>query len=420
MKRNGPVEQQLDVVKDLHNPVAFGPPLISPKVTDPAALRYAVGAAARQGAAFEKYTTPVAGGPTPPIPPLRGYDAAEGIPMAAQAMAIRGLAAQAAARGAPTLPPMFQESPAPTFPVGGPSPLAPQRPPAILPSDTLPPEARKDPLFRDGQGSMYAQNQPELAFKYGVIRNKQHIAPGAVAGPGRGLSEKTIEGLKAVRDLEDRRRAAESPERIVEREVAAGPAGAAARYGTSPDIGPEAVTDAEREKLQNAIKGMDQLDLHKMRDLMKDMLNNDEQKKLIESRCPEMTIDELIMNGFVLQRVPIIPGKFEPTFESTGGLEDLAIKRLIMLEAKSLDASDRYLLDKFSIMSTVLTVHAINGTALPGFRNADGKFEDVRFWERFELLARYPTHMIASLGVNSYWFECRVRKLFMAEPLGNG
>ena len=48
------------------------------------------------------------------------------------------------------------------------------------------------------------------------------------------------------------------------------------------------------------------------------------------------------------------------------------------------------------------------------------ELDEDAFWKKFEYVARFPFHMLASLGVNYFWFDVRVRKLFVAEKLGNG
>jgi hypothetical protein len=36
------------------------------------------------------------------------------------------------------------------------------------------------------------------------------------------------------------------------------------------------------------------------------------------------------------------------------------------------------------------------------------------------MVARFDMHLLSSLAVNWFWFDVRVRKLFVAEKLGNG
>jgi hypothetical protein len=260
-----------------------------------------------------------------------------------------------------------------------------------------------------------------MAMKYGVIRGSQRIAPQQLGTPNKGLSDKTLEGLKALQDAQSVRGKAESGDAHIEREAAASSAGAAGRLGNAPGDGPQTKPAlSEKEAVEIANK-MDDFDFNTLREMMmKDILNNDAQRKIIEARCAPLDISDMIMSGFVTQRVPIIPDKFEPTFMSGRGDEDLAIKRLIMVESKSIEVADKYLLDKFSLMGTTIGLHSINGNAFPSHLDQHGKFNEEAFWLKFERVSRLPFHMLSSLGVNYYWFDIRVRKLFVAEAMGNG
>ena len=112
--------------------------------------------------------------------------------------------------------------------------------------------------------------------------------------------------------------------------------------------------------------------------------------------------------------------KFEITFQSMTGEEDLELKRMIMEESKSVEISDRYLLDKYSFMSVAIGLHSINGKPLGDVSDDEGNFSEEMFWRKFNRVLKLPLHMLASAGVNLFWFEARVRKLFVAEKVGNG
>jgi hypothetical protein len=393
---------------------SFGGPFVDPRVTDPAALKYQQQIQQRQGGP-SRYAEPVGGGPTPPIPRL-DMPHQEGMTMADQARA-----AQQPPPGSPDniFPPMMQQPPAP--------PQRPAGPPRfLLPQDILPEAAKQDPDYREGAGSMYASAQPNLALKYGVIRNKVHIPPQKLTGGTGGLSDKTVEGLKAVEEFQRTRQMAENDEqgKKEERDAQQGPAGAAARMANAPgsqEERAEQLTEEDKQKVRQAINQMDQFDYNTFREMMmKDLLNNEEQRQIIEARVTEMDLDDLIMKGFVRQVVPIIPGKFEPEFKSISGEEDLALKRLIISEAKGFDVDDKYVLDKYSIMSVACGLFALNKKPLPDHVDNTGAFSDELFWKKFNMIVRYPLHMLASLGINFFWFDVRVRKMFRAEKLGNG
>jgi hypothetical protein len=296
----------------------------------------------------------------------------------------------------------------------------------ILPGDLLPEEARKDPVFRDGHGAMYAASQPNLAFKYGVVRNNQHIMPQQLRPGTRRPASETAADLQKLLELENARKMAETGESRIESEAAAGPGGAAARLANSPgdsDVSPISGESKEKlERAKKAIEQMDEFDFDSFRQaMMKDLLNNDEQRQIIEARCTPLSLDEYISQGFVLQKVPIIPGRFEPTFRSLTAEDDLALKRLIMQDSKSIaEVADRYLLDKFGLMSCACMTHAINTHIFPSHLDKNGDFSDELFWLKFNKILKQGFHLLASLGVNGFWFDVRVRKLFVAEKLKNG
>lgn len=415
------------VVKDANNPADFGRPrqsmtgpVVAPGVTDPRALAYA-NAAGKRKDPTGRYATPVAGGPSPSMPRLDAQ-VAPGMTMADQA------AMQRAAEEPAAVPPspkggMFQGGPVPTpgqriMPAPGSRPPGRAMPPPILSGDILPEEALKDPDYKQGGGSRYAASQPNLAHKYGVIRGNKRIPPQQLMATPKGLSDKTVADLENLAAVQ---RKAESSDAAVEKEAASTSAGAAGRLGNAPKEGPETKVQLTEEERKQVLKEMDEFDFSAFRErMMKDIINNDDQRKIIEARCKPMDVTDILVQGFITQRVPVIPDKFEIEFQSMRGDEDLAIKRLIMVENKGLEVTERYLLDKFSIMGVTIGLRSINSTVLPSHLDDNGKFNEDRFWEKFEKVVRLPFHMLASLGVNYYWFDVRVRKLFVADTLGNG
>lgn len=373
-------------------------PFVDPTVAakNPAAAAYAQKMAQRMGG------DPRGGGPTPPIPMLN-QPHQPGMTMADQANA--------------------QRAPAPMggiFSAEQAGQVAQAMNKGILTTDTLPEMARQDPLFREGHGSMYAVNQSEeLVRKYGVIRGGQHIPPQQVSTGRPGLSQKTVEGLKAVQEFQQQRAQAETGDAAA---VAAAQAGVGGLGSTATLAGGDSkpVTQADRDAQQEALQKMDDFDFNSFRELMmKDLLNNDEQREIVEERLRPLDLTEIIVNGRTTQIVPIRPGQYEPEFQSMTGEEELALKRLLMEERKSMEAPDRYMLDKFQLMTIALGLRALNKNILPTHQDKDGKFNDEAFWRKFTMVCRLPFHMLASLGVHYYWFDVRVRKLFVAERLKN-
>lgn len=387
MKRDGRPEARIDQA-----------PFVDPTTAakNPAAAQYAAAVAARMGGAKR-------GGDPVPIPPLN-MPHTPGMSMSDQAVAHR---------------------PPPGGAIGGiissdqASQVAQSMSRGILPVDVLPEEARQDPNYREGHGSMYAVNQEHLAYKYGVIRNGQKIAPQQLQTGRPGLSSKTVEGLQAVEEFNKQRQNAASGVTAAEKAATEGPAGSAAQIAGP---GAQGVTAEERDAAARAaLKGMDDFDFNSFRELMmKDLLNNDDQRKIVEERLSPLDLTRLIVEGRIAQKVPVRPGLYEPELQSLTGEDELALKRLLMLERKTMEAPDRYILDKYNVMTVACGIRSINNTIFPTHLGNDGTFDDDKFWEKFNKVLRLPFHMLASIGVHYYWFDMRVRKLFVADAIKNG
>jgi hypothetical protein len=297
-------------------------------------------------------------------------------------------------------------------------------------TDTLPPEAMEDPSFIPGQGSLMAVNQPRLAAKYGVLRGGQRISPAALAGGSSG--RRSVQDT--LRDLQAAAGAASPPppgglprsDQEAEAQVTRSAAGSSQNVGRSPARGQEGESseeDPERaRKIQEAIQLLDDFDYDTLRQQMnKDMLNTPDQRDVIEERLAPLSLEELILRDKVRQRVPIVPKTFEVTFESMTGMDDLALKRLLMQESKSVEVVERYLLDKFALITLTAGVVAINGNPVPfNCYDKDGEFNDDQFWLKFGWMLKRGIHVLASMGYNHTWFEMRVRKLLVVERVKNG
>ena len=367
-------------------------PYVDPALTtNPAAMRYAQAMAARKQTATLQQS--------PPIPRL-DQPGIEGMTMADQARYERMQAGQG--------PSILQ------------TPNQFQQHPSVRPTDILPETARSDPGFRQGLGDMYAANQPHLAMKYGVVRDGKLVPPTALIGEGQpkpGLSQQTVAGLQALSDFNRQRQHIESGDAAIEQAVFQGPMGEAAKLADpSPNPDPKPISEEEaRGIIEQAREDMDDFDFNAFHDfLMKDILNNREQKEIVEARLKPMDVAEAIEKGYAVQTVPIVPGKWEPTFQSLSVDEDLAIKRLLTEEIKIVGDANIYVRSKHSVMVTTAALRAINKRELPDHRDASGKFNKDLFWKKFEHVARFPFHMLCSASVHAMYFEIRVRTLWKA------
>lgn len=315
--------------------------------------------------------------------------------------------------------------PSPFLPVVGHLAPAAAPGPALFATDLLPQSALTDPAFISGTGSQYASSQPALAAKHGVIRNGVLIPPQALQEGRRGLSQQTIDGIKALSEAQaaSARHEAETDARVFE-ESAKNSAGAAARLASpssNADVRPAAGKGSADTEVEDAIRKMDDFDFSQFREMLtRDLINNEDQRAIIEAAVTPLDISDLITQGYVLQVVPIIPGKFYPTFRSVSAGDDLALKRMLMEESGEIEANSRYLLDKFALMSVTAATFAINNNPLPEYRDTKGDFDRSLFLKKLDFILKQPFHLIAALSVHNFWFDIRVRKLFVAEKLGNG
>ena len=121
-----------------------------------------------------------------------------------------------------------------------------------------------------------------------------------------------------------------------------------------------------------------------------------------------MDIADILIHGEIRQVVEIVPNKLVVRLRSINGEEDLAVKHMMSDES----GTDRYMLDKFSLMGLALGVVAINDTELPTHLNDKKRFDKDLFKAKFEMLMRFSMTMLADLGLQYYWFERRVQALF--------
>lgn len=153
-----------------------------------------------------------------------------------------------------------------------------------------------------------------------------------------------------------------------------------------------------------------------------DLFNNTRYKKKIEKRLEKMDVESLIMHGEVVQFVPILMKVNSPqprlsaTFRSVSAMEDLAIKKRFYDE----EGPDRFMIDRYSLMNLCIGLKSLNGAEQPPHLDENGKFDEAGFKKKFEKLLKMPHQLLALLVVNYIWFDERVRKLLVADELGNG
>jgi hypothetical protein len=234
--------------------------------------------------------------------------------------------------------------------------------------------------YHPGVGSAYAVNQPGVAAQPTDSEgNEQPIDPRlAPRPPGSGLRQETVKGLEAI-----------------------------SAHNTSDD-------DTELRKIDKEIAAFD--DVYEEDEFGRrvvSLLGNVKRKEIIEARCPPLSFEELLMTGSVQQRVPIIPGKFEPTFRSLLGEENEEILRMM----NSFRGPDQYILDVMSLLNLTAGLYAINGKPLPNHQDKNGDFEEEMFRAKYKVVRKMALPLLADMSVNFRWFIRRVQKLTVVDDI---
>jgi hypothetical protein len=151
-----------------------------------------------------------------------------------------------------------------------------------------------------------------------------------------------------------------------------------------------------------------------------DPLSNNKRRKSIEARLKSMAVEDLLMHGEVKQTVHIIPGKLAVVFRSASVDEDMEVKRMMF----GVQGTDLYISNRYSMMQLTTSLYSIvtpsGEDVLPNHLDSDKNFNEDLFNKKFAHVKKWPTQFAQDLVNNYIWFDDRVKKLFVAEDLGNG
>lgn len=285
----------------------------------------------------------------------------------------------------------------------GPPPPAPRilALPNALPNDLLHHTAYADPLYAQAADKEpLAIKHPLLARKYGIIRGNTHLQLRASDNtwqpPTPTLSEAPPWSAPAADD-----RAPPAP--------AVPSAPSKEEEDDAPDLG-----------------SVNDLDLARIREMMwADMLNNPEQRQLIEKRLAPLdkgaAIRDMLTGKMVQQRVPIVPDVFEPVYSQLPFWVEQKLQERMVRLLGNLDTNKPHIGDRYAFWGLVCSIVELGGKPLGTVYSADLKdLDDAKFRAKEQVLVGLPVELIASLGVHYMYFSIRMRSLFQLQDIKNG
>lgn len=294
-------------------------------------------------------------------------------------------------------PPQYNPPPPPAAPPSPPPRM--MGLPNALPTDILHHSAFADPLYTQA-----ADKEPQaikhalLARKYGIMRGNTHLQLRA--------SDSTWQPVAALPEV--------PPWSTPSPEPTPAPA--------DPAPAPSKVEEDEGSDLGS----VNDLDLARIREMMwADMLNNPEQRQMIEKRLAPLdkgaVIRDMLTGKMVQQRVPIVPEVFEPVYSQLPFWVEQKLQERIVRTLGNLDTNKPHIGDRYAFWGLVCSVVELGGKPLGTVYTADLRdLDDAKFRAKEQVLLGLPVELIASLGVHYMYFSIRMRSLFQLQDIKNG
>lgn len=277
------------------------------------------------------------------------------------------------------------------------------------------------------------ENGPPAAQQAAALRNAASKAATALPGgiiqpdgpvpataPSKPLPPRQMskQGMEALEELQRLQRQREEQQRSAQEEEEDNKRPTAAQAGPAV-LGP---TKSEDSEIQKGLKNLDEFDDYTLRQaLLRDILNNDEQREWIESRLDPLSLHEYLSRGRATQVIPIDPDHFTIELQSLTVAEEHALKRLaVNLKIEIPNAPDVYYKERYSIMGVAAALVRLNQRAFPSCLDSSGDFSDELFWKKFNHVVKLPFHALAAIALHNFWFDTRVRMLCRVKNLKNG
>lgn len=218
--------------------------------------------------------------------------------------------------------------------------------------------------------------------------------------PRAQLSEGTVEGLKAMRALQEKKLAEKEPP-------------------PKPATAPVDPADLEEEDPEDALIA------DAIRGAREDVIQNERERLAVAKRCGEIDLAQGLVTGEFTQVVEIVPEKLSVRYRCLTSGENTEL-RLYLYDQVAADRRRANLAaDLLALYQTVASVVSINKHAyhkhmVPG-EHGHLTFQKEIFEQKLHAFMAFPLPLIASLSTHGGWFEQRVRQLFATtDAIKNG
>lgn len=149
------------------------------------------------------------------------------------------------------------------------------------------------------------------------------------------------------------------------------------------------------------------------------ILTDDEKLRAkIEARLREIDIGQYLLGGGeVTQSVPIIPGKLEVKFRMITEYEEGWVDSYL---GRNKELTQRQFLRAMNECSLAFYIEGVNGVTWPPATGRDGQVIPQNIDERLSRVRKMHSSIFSLLVQNLGWFVERVNKALTLEALGNG
>lgn len=235
----------------------------------------------------------------------------------------------------------------------------------------------------------------------------------APQGSSSGLSPATVDGLRAIKAATE---AAQKKGESMEAPTVPEAKGAV----NDPEVIQREAPRSESLTSQE----LDDLDLGAaMLRIQRDVINNDEQRKLIESRVEPIDIKRGIATGTFDQHVPIVPDILEVWFRSVTPFEHMRIRRMLIAMAEADPLFESLSIETFNALNIAASIKQVNGEKWPDhidYASGSPNFDADVLRHKLDRLLVLPAPVFHSLGVHCSWFDIRCREGLRVPALKGG